>query len=119
MLLVVSSISARVVDTVVSLANNGVCVTVDEGDREAVDGGKDIAVVEVVKVVVESDVKDRWVVVDDDKGGPGAFLGHLDSSPTPLDLKQYKYALQIHTTIGTLKTPIPKCRLYWGGVAVL
>jgi|688.fasta_scaffold1072028_1 hypothetical protein len=87
MSLVVSSISAGVVDTVVSLV---VWVTVDEGDREAVDGVKVIAVVEVVKVVVESGVEGRWVVVDEDEGGPGAFLGHRDSSPTPLDLKQYK-----------------------------
>ncbi len=107
--------SDRVVDTVVSLANNGVWVTVGEGDREAVDGVKDIAVVEVVKVVVESGVEDRWVVVDKDEGGPGAFLGHRDSSPTPFDLKQYIYALLIHTTMdeGALKTPIPKCCLYW------
>jgi hypothetical protein len=90
MLLVVSSISASVVDTEVSLANNVVWVTVDEEDREAADGGKDIAVVEVVKVVVESGVEDRWVVVDNDEDGPGAFLGHLDSSPTPLDLKHTK-----------------------------
>ncbi len=91
MLIVVGSISASVVDAVVSLVNNGVWVTVDEGDRKAVDGGKAIAVVEVVKVVVESGVEDRWVVVDEDEVGPGVFLGHRDSSPTPLDLKQYKY----------------------------
>ncbi len=97
---VVSSMSASEVDTVVSLANNGVWVTVDEGDREAVDGGKAIAVVEVVKVVVESGVEDRWVVVDDDKGGPGAFLGHRDSSPTPLDLKHTQiHALLIHKIV--------------------
>ncbi len=90
MLIVVSSISACVVDTVVLPANNVVWVTVDEGDREAVDGGKDMAVVEVVKVVVESGVEDRWVVVDEDEGGPGVFLGHRDSSPTPLDLKHCK-----------------------------
>ncbi len=101
MSLVDCSMSVSVVDTVVSLANNVVWVTVDEEDREAVDGGKDIAVdggkdiavVEVVKVVVESGVEDRWVVVDEDEGGPGVFLGHRNSSPTPLDLKQYKYAL--------------------------
>ncbi len=83
--------SVGVVNPVASLTNNVVWVTVGEEDREAVDGGKDIAVVEVVKVVVESGIEDRWVVVDEDAGGPGAFLGHRDSSPTPLDLKQYKY----------------------------